>query len=53
MTLAQTLSDPAREPRIPLSLKLAYTAFCLVMVPVYLAHTGRRTSSISATRRCC
>lgn len=40
MTLAQTLSDPAREPRIPLSLKLAYTAFCLVMVPVYLAHYG-------------
>lgn len=40
MTAAQTLPDAAREPRIPLALKLAYSAFCLVMVPVYLAQYG-------------
>lgn len=30
----------AREPRIPLSLKLAYSAFALVLIPVYLFHYG-------------
>jgi hypothetical protein len=29
-----------REPRIPLPLKLAYSAFALVLIPVYLFHYG-------------
>lgn len=37
---APELPDALRRPRIPLGVKLAYSAFMAVLLPVYLAHYG-------------
>jgi hypothetical protein len=51
MTLATSM--PQSLGRVPLWLKLAYTAFMAMLVPVYLYYYGPTNSCISATSRCC